>query len=106
MPAEAMKEFFECFERTLAYDPEAMQAAQKSGITLSIILTEVNAHGKHVASLPRSWRQDELVRNPASLVPALVAKPRPSGSPSYTGTCRKVTWMAQAHPPDWIIALP
>ena len=27
VPAEAMQEFFERFERALAYDPEAMEAA-------------------------------------------------------------------------------
>ncbi|UEA44719.1 IS21 family transposase [Collinsella stercoris DSM 13279] len=35
----------------------------------------MDMHGRHAASLPRSWRQGELVRNPASLVPAPVARP-------------------------------
>lgn len=39
----------------------------------------MDMHGRHVASLPRSWKQGELVRNPASLVPALVARPRAFG---------------------------
>lgn len=39
----------------------------------------MDAHGRHVASLPRSWRQGELVRNPTSLVPALIARPRAFG---------------------------
>lgn len=39
----------------------------------------MDARGRQAATLPRSWRQDELVRNPASLVPALVARPRAFG---------------------------
>lgn len=39
----------------------------------------MDMRGRHVASLPRSWKQGELVRNPASLVPALVARPRAFG---------------------------
>ena len=35
--------------------------------------------GRHVATLPRSFGQGEAVRNPASPMPALVARPRASG---------------------------
>ena len=45
----------------------------------------VDMRGRHVASLPRSWRQGELVRNPASLVPALVARPRAFGESVIRG---------------------
>ena len=35
--------------------------------------------GRRVAVLPRSWGEGETVRNPASLIPALVARPRAFG---------------------------
>ena len=35
--------------------------------------------GRHVATLPRAWGEGGPVRNPASLVPALVARPRAFG---------------------------
>jgi transposase len=35
--------------------------------------------GRLVARLPRSWGEGETVRNPASLIPALVARPRAFG---------------------------
>lgn len=35
--------------------------------------------GRHVTSLPRAWGDGEVVRNPASLIPALVARPRAFG---------------------------
>lgn len=35
--------------------------------------------GRHVATLRRAWGEDETVRNPLSLVPALVARPRAFG---------------------------
>lgn len=35
--------------------------------------------GRRVAELPRSWSPGEVVRNPLSLVPALVARPRAFG---------------------------
>lgn len=37
----------------------------------------VDGRGRHVVTLPRKWRDDgETVRDPASLVPALTARPR------------------------------
>lgn len=42
VPAEAMQEFFDRFENALQADPEAMLAAWKSEIPLSIILTGLN----------------------------------------------------------------
>lgn len=35
--------------------------------------------GRRVAELPRAWGEGETVRNPASLIPALVARPRAFG---------------------------
>lgn len=35
--------------------------------------------GRHVATLPRSFAEGELVRNPVSLIPALLARPRAFG---------------------------
>ena len=39
----------------------------------------VDERGRRVASMPRAWDAGETVRNPLSLVPALVARPRAFG---------------------------
>ena len=47
VPAEAMQEFFDRFERALRHSPEDMLAVQESAIPLSIILTGLNTETMH-----------------------------------------------------------
>ena len=42
MPAEAIQEFFDRFERALRHSPEDMLAVLRSAIPLSIILAALN----------------------------------------------------------------
>lgn len=39
----------------------------------------LDGHARKIAVLERSWGEGEVVRNPASLIPALVARPRAFG---------------------------
>ena len=52
------------------HDRDLVAGARDSGVD---ILADRN---RRVATLPRCWGEGELVRNPLSLVPAIVARPR------------------------------